>query len=121
MAASLPASLSSLLKKSSLDDHEQILSECNKALKSSKGSDSETKHVKLIALLKLDRYEEAAKFVENNAGAELRKQVDLEYAYALYKTGRLKEAAELAAGIKSRGGQHIEAQARYRLEDSTRT
>jgi signal recognition particle subunit SRP72 len=121
MAAGLPASLSSLLKRSSLDDHEQILSECSKALKSSKGSDLETQHVKIVALLKLDRYEEAVKFIENNAGAELRSQAELEYAYALYKTGRLKEAADLAAGIKSRGGQHVEAQARYRLEDSTRT
>ena len=118
---SLPAALSSLLKKSSLDDHEQVLSKCNKTLKTSKGSDAETKHIKIVALLKLDRYDEAAKFIENNAGAELRKKVELEYAYALYKTGRLKEAAELAAGIKSRGGQHIEAQARYRLEDSVRT
>src|SRR6202000_3207644 len=98
-----------------------ILSECNKALKSSKGSDSETQHVKIVALLKLDRYEEAAKFIENNIGAELRKKAELEYAYALYKTGRLKEAADLAATIQSRGGRHIEAQARYRLEDSTRT
>ncbi|OQU99246.1 SRP72 RNA-binding domain-containing protein [Cladophialophora immunda] len=117
MSASLPSTLSSLLKKASLEDHEQILSECNKALKSSKGSDSETQHVKVVALLKLDRYEDAVKLIEETAG--LKKQVELEYAYALYKTGRLKEAAELAATIKGRGAQHIEAQARYRLEDTS--
>ncbi|KIX93196.1 uncharacterized protein Z520_11050 [Fonsecaea multimorphosa CBS 102226] len=117
MSASLPSTLSSLLKKSTLEDHEQILSECNKSLKASKGSDSETQHVKVVALLKLDRYEEAVKFIEDTAG--LKKKVELEYAYALYKTGRLKEAAELAATIKGRGAQHIEAQARYRLEDSS--
>ena len=121
MAASLPPTLSSLLEKSSLDDHEQILSECNKALKSSKGSDSETQHVKIVALLKVDCYDEATKFIENNAGAGLRKNVELEYAYALYKTGLLKEAADLAASLTTRGAQHLEAQARYRLEDSTRT
>ncbi|OCT49542.1 putative signal recognition particle protein [Cladophialophora carrionii] len=121
MAAVLPSSLLSLLKKSSLDDHEQILSECDKVLKSAKGADVETQHVKLVALLKLDRYEEAAKFVENNIGADLRKKVELEYAYALYKTGRLKEAADLSASLKSRGAHHVEAQSRYRLEESTRT
>ncbi len=121
MTASLPASLSALLKKSSLEDHEQILSECNKALKSSKGSDHDTQRVKVVALLKLDRYDEATKFIENNAGAELRKKVELEYAYALYKTGRLKEAADVAATLESRGAHHIEAQARYRLEESTQT
>jgi signal recognition particle subunit SRP72 len=124
MASLLPASLSSLLKKSSLDDHEQILTECNTALKSSKGSDSGTQHIKIVALLKLDRYDEAVKFIENNIGAELRKTVGLEYAYALYKTGtdaNLKKAAELAASIQSRGAQHIEAQVRYRLEESLST
>ncbi|OAP64088.1 hypothetical protein AYL99_00060 [Fonsecaea erecta] len=115
MSASLPSTLSSLLKKSTLEDHEQILSECNKALKSTKGPDLETQHVKIVALLKLDRYEDAVKLIEDTAG--LKKKVELEYAYALYKTGRLKEAAELAATVKGRGAQHIEAQARYRLED----
>lgn len=121
MAASIPSGLSSLLKKSSLDDHEQILSECNKSLKSSKGSDVETQRIKVVALLKLDRYEEAVNFIENQGGNELRKSVELEYAYALYKIGRLKEAADSAAAIKTRGAQHVEAQARYRLEDSTAT
>lgn len=121
MASSLPASLSSLLKRSSLDDHEQVLSECNKALKISKGSDTDIQRVKIVALLKLDRYDEAAKFIENNIGAELRKDVGLEYAYALYKCGKEKEAAEIASSLKSRGAQHIEAQCQYRLEESVRT
>ncbi|KIW88302.1 uncharacterized protein Z519_10869 [Cladophialophora bantiana CBS 173.52] len=115
MSASLPSTLSSLLQKSTLEDHEQILSECNKALKSN-GSDFGTQHVKVVALLKLDRYEDAVKFIEETAG--LKNKVELEYAYALYKNGRLKEAAELAATVKGRGAQHVEAQARYRLEDS---
>ncbi|OAL35352.1 hypothetical protein AYO20_05403 [Fonsecaea nubica] len=115
MSASLPSTLSSLLKQSTLEDHEQILAECNKALKSSKDSEPETQHVKVVALLKLDRYEDAVKFIEDTPG--LKRKVELEYAYALYKTGRLKEAADLAAAVKGRGAQHVEAQARYRLED----
>ncbi|KAK6364404.1 Signal recognition particle subunit SRP72 [Exophiala oligosperma] len=118
MTASSSA-LSALLKKSTLDDHEQILDACNKTLKSSK-SDPEAQHVKLVALLKLDRYEEAVQFAET-AGDSLRRTAQLEYAYALYKTGRLKEAVAISSEIQSRGASHLEAQARYRLEDSLAT
>ena len=45
----------------------------------------------------------------------------MEYAYALYKAGRLEEAADIAKSTKGRGGQHLEAQVRYRLEDSATT
>lgn len=116
MAAS---SLSALLKKSTLDDHEQLLAASNKALKTS-SSDSEAQHVKVVALLKLDRYDEAVQFVQS-AGESFEKEVELEYAYALYKTGQLEEAATLASKIQKRGAQHVEAQARYRLEDAQRT
>jgi len=116
----MASSLSALLKKSSLDDHEQFLEASNKALKSS-SSDAEAQHVKVIALIKLDRYDEAVQFIQG-AGQSLQKEVELEYAYALYKTGHLEEAASLASQIQNnRGAQHIEAQARYRLEDSRRT
>ncbi|KAK5256861.1 Signal recognition particle subunit SRP72, partial [Exophiala xenobiotica] len=118
MAASSP-SLSALLKKSTLDDHEQILDACNKALKTSK-PDLEAQHVKVVALLKLDRYDEAVKFIEG-AGDTLQKTADVEYAYALYKTGRLEEAVELSSKSQERGARHIEAQSRYRLEDSLKT
>ncbi|KAK5228776.1 Signal recognition particle subunit SRP72 [Exophiala xenobiotica] len=118
MAASSP-SLSALLKKSTLDDHEQILDACNKALKTSK-SDLQAQHVKVVALLKLDRYNEAVKFIEG-AGDTLQKTADVEYAYALYKTGRLEEAVELSSKSQERGARHIEAQSRYRLEDSLKT
>lgn len=116
MAAS---SLSGLLKKSTLDDHEQLLAASNKALKSS-SSDSEAQHVKVVALIKLDRYDEAVQFVQS-AGKSFQKEVELEYAYALYKIGKLEEAASISSKIQTRGGQHIEAQARYRLEDAQRT
>ncbi|EXJ86273.1 hypothetical protein A1O1_06643 [Capronia coronata CBS 617.96] len=113
------SSLSAILKKTTLDDHEQILEVSNKTLKSSK-SDIEAQHVKVVALLKLDRYDEAVKFVEE-AGDSLKKRAELEYAYALYKTGRLGDALEIASSLKGRGAQHLEAQSRYRLEDPSRT
>ncbi|EXJ76845.1 hypothetical protein A1O3_10490 [Capronia epimyces CBS 606.96] len=119
MAASMSSSLSALLKKSTLDDHEQILDASNKALKSSK-SDLEAQHVKVVALLKLERYHDAVTFIEES-GDVLKKRVGLEYAYALYKTGRLEDAAELSSSLKERGARHIEAQSRYRLEDPSRT
>lgn len=119
MAASSPSSLSALLQKSTLDDHEQILEASLKALKSAK-SDLEAQHFHVVALLKLDRYEAAVKFIQD-AGDSLRKRVELEFAYALYKTGRLQQATELSSTIKGRGAQHIEAQSRYRLEDSLKT
>jgi signal recognition particle subunit SRP72 len=115
----MASSLSALLKKSTLDDHEQLLEASNRALKSS-SSDSQAQHVKIVALLKLDRYDEAVQFI-HDAGKSLQEEVELEYAYALYKIGRLEEAASLASKIQNRGAQHIEAQARYRLEDSKRT
>lgn len=119
MAASMASSLSAILQKSTLDDHEQILAACNKTLKASK-SDLEAQHVKVVSLLKLDRYDEAVKFIEES-GDKLRQKIELEYAYALYKTGRLHEAAELSSSIKGRGAQHVEAQARYRLEHPLET
>ncbi|KEF56683.1 uncharacterized protein A1O9_06872 [Exophiala aquamarina CBS 119918] len=116
----MASSLSLLLKKSSLDDHEQLLEASNRALKAS-SSDSQAQHVKVVALIKLDRYEEAVQFVQG-AGKSLQNEVELEYAYALYKTGQLEEAAILASKIQgNRGAQHIEAQASYRLEDCRRT
>lgn len=119
MAASGPSSLSALLKKSTLDDHEELLAASNAALKRSR-DDLVAQQVKAVALVKLDRYDEAVQFIEESAPV-LREKATLEYAYALYKIGRLAEAAETASTIKERGGEHLEAQARYRLEDSRRT
>lgn len=119
MAPSTSSSLAAILKKTTLDDHEQILAATDKALSSSK-SDPDAQHVKVVALLKLDRYNEAVKFIEEG-GDPLKRRVQLEYAYALYKTGRLQEAAEISSKLKERSAQHLEAQSRYRLEDPRRT
>ena len=119
MAATTTPLLTALLKKTVLDDHDELLKASNAALKKSK-TDTEAQRVKTIALVRLDRYDDAVKFVEDS-GKALQQQVALEYAYALYKIGRLEEAADVAKSIETRGGQHLEAQARYKLEDSAAT
>ncbi|KAF7510860.1 hypothetical protein GJ744_005690 [Endocarpon pusillum] len=116
MAAANAQSISALLQKSSLDDHEEILKACNAALKKSK-TDIAAQHVKAVALLKLDRYEEALHVFES-AGKNLKETAPLEYAYSLYKDGKSKEAADVAARLKDgRAARHVEAQALYRAED----
>lgn len=110
MAASNAHSISALLQKSSLDDDEEILKACNAALKKSK-SDVVAQHVKAIALLKLDRFDEAVHVFES-AGEDLQKKAPLEHAYSLYKAGKPKEAADAATKVEDgRGARHLEAQA----------
>ena len=108
-------SLATILKRTDIEDHEEVLKAADAALKQLKG-DLEAQHVKVVALLKLDRYEDAVKAVDAG-GAKLKDKVRLEYAYALYKAGRPSEAAEIAKGGSDRGFKHVEAQSRYRVED----
>jgi signal recognition particle subunit SRP72 len=110
MASGGIQSLSSLLQQSSIDDHQQILKTCNATLQKSK-NDLLALHVKAVALLKLDRYEDSLRVLEAG-GESLQQKAALEYAYALYKCGRLREAAEVAGRLDSgRGPKHIQAQA----------
>ena len=120
MATTASASLSTLLQKTTLDDHAEVLRLCNAALKKSKG-DPDAQQVKAVALLKLDRYDEALHHFEE-LGEELKDKLPLEYAYTLYKTGNLEEAAKIATSVSgSRGAKHVEAQATYRGEKFSRT
>jgi signal recognition particle subunit SRP72 len=110
MAASKAKSISALLQKSSLDDHEEILEACNAALKESK-SDLVAQHAKVVALLKLDRFEEALQGFETATG-NLKENAALAYAYSLYKSEKAREAADVAAKVRDwRGARHVEAQA----------
>ena len=110
MAASDPQALSKLLQRSTLDDHEEVLRACNAALKKTK-KDSTVQHIKVVALLKLDRYDDTARFFEE-AGDSLKAKAKLEYAYTLYKTGMLHEATEVASTIEEhRAAKHVHAQA----------
>ena len=114
MAAAGPQSLSTLLQRSTLDDHEELLKACNVALKKSK-TDLTTQQIKVVALLKLDRYDDAARVFEE-AGDNLKSKAKLEYAYTLYKTGKLQEAVELASQITGqRAARHVEAQSVWTL------
>ncbi|OAL48179.1 hypothetical protein IQ07DRAFT_645672 [Pyrenochaeta sp. DS3sAY3a] len=115
--ASSTKSLASLLAQASLDDHDEILRAANGAIKKSK-SDLEAQHVKAVALLHLDRYEDALKVFEDVAG--LQEKAPFEYAYALYKTGNAAKAVEAAEAMgpdSGRGPKHMLAQAAYRSEN----
>ncbi|KAL9634812.1 MAG: hypothetical protein Q9164_003860, partial [Protoblastenia rupestris] len=114
--AARPKTLSALLQQSSIDDHEEILKACNAALKTSK-NDLEVLDVRLVALIKLDRYDDALRFMEDH-GDELKERGKVGRAYALYKIGQLEDAKDLASGVlDNRGARHVEAQASYRSED----
>ncbi|CAO1603461.1 Signal recognition particle subunit SRP72 [Xanthoria calcicola] len=108
-------SLNTLLQRATIDDHEEILKACNASLKQSK-KDPKTLHTKAVALLKLDRYDDALRVLEEG-GEDLKSGASLERSYALYKNGQLSEAKDIARGISDdRGARHVEAQASYRLE-----
>lgn len=114
----MASALASLLKKTEIEDHDEILRSAEAALKQTKG-DLEAQHVKAVALLNLDRYPEAVQAIEAG-GEKLKQNAGLEYAYALYKSGKPAEAAEIAAKGSQRGYNHVEAQARYRTENFER-
>ncbi|KAJ5833021.1 hypothetical protein N7474_001332 [Penicillium riverlandense] len=113
-------SLPSLLQRATIDDDEEVLRSCNAALAKSK-TDLNAQHVKAVALLKLDRYEDSLR-VFASAGDALKERASLEYAYALYKCGKLDEAAEaVARSGAGRGASHLDAQVSYRAEKFRRT
>ena len=102
-------SLSSLLQRATIDDHEEVLQACSDSL-SKNQSDIHANHIRLIALLKLDRYEDALRILEAG-GDDLKKRASFEYAYSLYKIGKLDESLDiLSRAEKTRGVNHLEAQ-----------
>jgi signal recognition particle subunit SRP72 len=113
MASSTPT-LTSLLRQTTLDDHEEVLKAANATLKKSKNN-LEALHVKTVALLKLDRYDDALRVLEEGGDA-LKSRAQLESAYALYKLGRFEDGAKITKDATGgRGVQHIEAQVVRRL------
>jgi signal recognition particle subunit SRP72 len=103
-------SLSSLLQRASIDDHEEVLRSCDAALAKSR-SDLQAQHLKIVALLKLDRYEDCLRVFEDG-GDDLKKRAALEYGYALYKSGQPDEAIDVVSNlVNDRGARHLEAQA----------
>ena len=109
MAKRTSQTLTQLLENTTLNDHEDILKASEIAIKKSP-SDQTAWRAKAVALLKLYRYNEALVCFED-AGSSLPKTAPLEYAYSLYKVGRFKDAARLAASLPDgRAARHLEAQ-----------
>lgn len=110
--------VNSLLRSSSIEDHEEALRLADAAIKSSRpsGDDLTAHHTKVVSLLKLDRFDDALRAIAA-AGTRLEDQCLLEKAYALYKTGKLSEAeVVLEKAQESRGARHVAAQVAYRAE-----
>ncbi len=112
--------LTSLLRNTHITSDEDILRAANTTLKASK-NDATALHTRIVALLKLDRFNDALRAFEESGDA-LREEAGLEYAYALYKTGELQKAEDIARkhgsgdGVRARGAHHVLAQTTYRLE-----
>lgn len=118
------AALAKLLGASSIDDHDEVLKAANAAIKASKGADLNAQHTRVVALLKLDRFDDALRAIAD-AGSALESKIPLEKAYALYKTGQHDKADQAlkAAGTSagsttqhSRASRHLSAQIAYRAE-----
>ncbi|ORY71549.1 uncharacterized protein BCR38DRAFT_330549 [Pseudomassariella vexata] len=110
------ANLASLLRASSIDDHEEVLKAANAAIKASK-SDLEAQHTRVVALLKLDRFEDALRAIAEG-GDKLEQECIVEKTYALYKSGQLSDATKVleSAPLSSRALRHLAAQVAYRAE-----
>ncbi|PBP17865.1 signal recognition particle protein [Diplocarpon rosae] len=108
------ATLTSLLRGSTIEDHEEVLNAANAVLKSSKNN-LDALHTRVVALIKLDRFADALRALDDG-GDKLAERCTLEKAYALYKTGQLSEAQKIAHGTKIRGLKHVAAQVAYRAE-----
>jgi signal recognition particle subunit SRP72 len=116
MSAAVP-NLAALLKQTHLDSDEELLKAANANLKKTK-TDSTAQHVRVVSLLKLDRYDDAVRAFEESGDA-LKEKAKFEYAYALYKSGDLEKAEEVVSSghADERGIKHVLAQTAYRLEN----
>jgi signal recognition particle subunit SRP72 len=91
--SSTTGALTSLLRASSIQDHDEVLKAANAALKASK-DDIFAQQSRVVALLKLDRFDDALRAVADG-GDKLKQSLIIERAYALYKTGKIDEANDL--------------------------
>lgn len=114
-----PESLEALLRSLSIaddePDHSEILKHANHVLKSNKNN-AKAIHTRVVALLNLDRHQDALNVFDTPAGKLIEEDAIFEKAYALYKLGRLEEALETTkkgeeSGKNARAYQHIAAQA----------
>ncbi|KAI1468948.1 uncharacterized protein F4812DRAFT_352676 [Daldinia caldariorum] len=117
--ANAAAKLTSLLRASTIQDHDEVLEAANASIKASK-KDIEAQRTRVIALLKLDRFEDALRAIAEG-GDELEKECVFEKSYALYKSGQLEDAAKTLekappSSKSSRPFRHLAAQIAYRAE-----
>ncbi|QUC19501.1 uncharacterized protein UV8b_03742 [Ustilaginoidea virens] len=108
--------LAALLRAASIDDHEEILSAANIAIRANPNNET-AHHTRVTALLKLDRFAEALRAI-SDGDLKLGTSCVLERTYALYKLGKLEEAASVlgSSGLLNRGLTHVAAQVAYRAE-----
>jgi signal recognition particle subunit SRP72 len=117
--------LNSLLRAASIEDHAEALNLATAALRAAKGRGPElvtAQHTRVVALLKLDRFDDALRAIAEGGDA-LAETCIFEKTYALYKTGEL-EAAETVlrdagiggSGRARRGLKHVAGQVAYRAE-----
>lgn len=116
----MAASLTSLLARAIIDDHTEALEIADAAISASKNPDLTAQHTKVVALLRLERYDDALRVIAS-AGTALESRCTLEKAYALYRTGALDEAAALLQAAHDdddapRPVRHLAAQVAYRAE-----
>lgn len=133
----MASKLTSLLARTSIDDDDEALSLADAALAASP-KDQTAQHTKVIALLRLERYDDVLRVIASG-GDDLEARCILGKSYALYKTGALDDASELLkkyyddddddddddehTGRGRRGGgaadralRHVAAQVAYRVE-----
>lgn len=115
----MASALTSLLARTSIDDHDAALSTADAALKASPTS-IPAQHTKVIALLRLERYDDALRVIASG-GDELEAGCVLGKSYALYKTGALDEAFALLKKYENAQGsdralRQVAAQVAYRVE-----
>ncbi|AEO62801.1 8c6d4b80-7ec9-4fa7-b0e0-79ed5a93bcb5 [Thermothielavioides terrestris] len=118
------AALNSLLRGASIEDHAEALSLASAAVRAAKGRGADlatAQHARVVALLKLDRFDDALRAIAEGGDA-LANTCVLEKAYALYKTGDLagaeavlRHAGAVPARLQ-RGLKHLGAQVAYRAE-----
>ncbi|KAG6003072.1 hypothetical protein E4U21_002404 [Claviceps maximensis] len=116
MSQDSATALATLLRAASIEDHNEILRAANAALEI-KETDELAQHTRVVALLKLDQFDDASRAI-SEGGVKLERTCALEKAYALYKLGKLDEAATALHSTLSqnRGLDHIAAQIAYRAE-----
>ncbi|KAJ3208921.1 hypothetical protein HDU67_006481 [Dinochytrium kinnereticum] len=99
-------------------DDEAVLKIANQLL-GDNASDVDAFVLKVVALIRLDKFRDALAYIEG-ASASLKKEVQYEHAYCLYREHKHKECSELIESAKktnlSGDLAHLELQLLYRTE-----